>query len=276
MFDPKTDKYPYPEDTAAHYIHLKENVGTVFDETYPYFDESKKMKRKQGLTRFLLRVFAFPLCRIRLGLRVKGRAVLKKYKDQLRQGVVSCSNHVHFWDFIATMYALRPFKPYVLVWPENVRGENRNLIRSVRGVPVPDSGHRALHAMSEQTKNKIKSGEWVHIYAEGSMWDYYCPIRPFKDGAAYYAAVTDRPLLPLAFSYRKPGFIRRVLFHQIALFNLCIGEPLFPNRSLAFEERKRDLVRRSHEAVCRLAGIDPAQNPYPPRYQQSRRVHYED
>ena len=274
MYDPKTKKYPFPEDTGSHYIILKENVGTVFDTDYPYYDHSKKMKRKQAFTRFLLHLIVFPICRIRLGLRIHGKKNIKEHAELLKKGVVSCSNHVHFWDFIAIMDAVKPFKPYVLVWAENVRGENRHLIRKVRGVPIPDSGFHALNVMSQETKKHIEDGAWVHVYAEGSMWEYYMPVRPFKDGASFYSASCDKPIVPLGFSYRRPGWIRRIIFKQIALFDLHIGEPLFPNHSLPFEERKTDLVKRSHAAVCRLCGIDPEDNLYPPVYDHSTRVDY--
>ena len=47
MYDPKTDKYPYPEQTDQHYLKVKKNDGTVFDKDYPYVDNSKPFKRKQ-------------------------------------------------------------------------------------------------------------------------------------------------------------------------------------------------------------------------------------
>jgi hypothetical protein len=31
---------------------------------------------------------------------------------------------------------------------------------------------------------------------------------------------------------------------------------------------------RCHEAVCRLAGIEPGENIYPPLYDQSKRIDY--
>ena len=51
MYDPKTDKYPYPEQTDQHYLKVKKNDGTVFDKDYPYVDNSKPFKRKQKMTR---------------------------------------------------------------------------------------------------------------------------------------------------------------------------------------------------------------------------------
>ena len=39
-FDPKTTKFPYPKDTAGHYIRTKKK-RSVFDEHYQYIDKRK-------------------------------------------------------------------------------------------------------------------------------------------------------------------------------------------------------------------------------------------
>ena len=272
-FDPKTSKYPYPEETDRHYILLKKNDGTVFDENYPYVDRSFGFRFKRFWVRFLLAVLVFPVARIRLGLRIRGRKVLKRNRELLRQGALSCSNHVHFWDYIALMLAIRPYRPNVLVWAENVRGENKTLIRLVGGIPIPENSVRATLACMKATK-EVLDGGWLHVYAEGSMWEYYRPIRPFKSGIGYLACRTGKPIVPTAFSYRKPGWIRRKIFRQIACFDLAIGEPLFPNEALAIKERETDLVKRCHEAVCRLANITPEEDLYPPIFDHSKRVDY--
>ena len=137
MYDPKTKKFPYPSDTAEHYITVKKDNGLVFDKNYPYIDESKKMKAKRAFVRFMLGLVVFPAARIRLGLRIKGKENLEKNKEIIKNGVISCSNHVHFWDYICIMRAIRPSKPYMLVWDKNVRGESGTLVRLVGGIPIP-------------------------------------------------------------------------------------------------------------------------------------------
>jgi hypothetical protein len=34
MYDPKTNKFPYPEDTSSHYIKFKKQVDITFDDKY--------------------------------------------------------------------------------------------------------------------------------------------------------------------------------------------------------------------------------------------------
>lgn len=272
-YDPKTHKFPFPELTDKHYITVKKDNGLVFDEKYPYIDNSASFKFKKRMIRLLLRIIVFPVATVRMGLRIKGRDNLKKHKDILKEGAISCSNHVHFWDYICVMKALSPFKPYVIVWARNIRGENGTLSRLTGGIPFPDDNIHGAGAFMRSVK-RLLNGGWLHIYAEGSMWEYYMPIRPFKSGAGSLAVKCGKPIVPMAFSYRKPGFIRNKLFHQIALFDLNIGEPIFPDMSIPPHEREKDITMRAHDEVCRLAGIDPSENLYPPLFNDSKRVDY--
>ena len=273
-FDPKTNKFPYPEFTDKHYLKVKKNDGTVFDGNYPYIDTSKKFLFGQFLIRILLRLIVFPLARIRLGLKIVGRENLKKHRDVIKNGVISCANHVHMWDYIAVMRAICPSKPYILAWAPNIRGESGKMIRLVGGIPIPENDLRGTFTYINAIKNMLNGGGWLHIYSEGAMWEYYKPIRPFKRGVGFFATLCDKPIIPIGFSYREPGWIRKHIFGQIALLTVSIGEPIFPDGSLATREREDDLTKRAHEAVCRLAGIDPAENLYPPIFDDSRRIDY--
>lgn len=274
MFDPKTNRYPYPEQTDQHYLEIHKNKGLVFDASYPYVDKSGWFRFRQGVVRFLLNLIVFPMAKIRLGLKVEGRENLKKYKDVLDNGVVTVSNHVHMWDYISVMKALRPHRTNLLVWAPNVNGENGTIVRLVGGIPIPENDVAAQKAHLKALKGLLNDHGWIHVYAEGSMWEYYAPIRPFKRGAAFIAVSNDKPVLPMGFSYREPGKIRKKIFHQTALFTLRIGEPLYPDKTLKLKDREKDLTIRAHMAVCALAGIDPDENIYEPVFNDSKRIDY--
>ena len=138
MFDPKTDRFPYPVDTDRHYLEVKKDKGIVFDENYPYIDESKGFKAMDFLFRVMLRILVFPLVRIRLGLKVNGRENLKKYSGVLDSGFVSVCNHVHMWDYLGLLCAMKPRKARILAWAPNINGENGYMIRHVGGIPIPE------------------------------------------------------------------------------------------------------------------------------------------
>ncbi|MCR5328532.1 MAG: 1-acyl-sn-glycerol-3-phosphate acyltransferase [Saccharofermentans sp.] len=275
MFDPKTNRYPYPELTDKHYLEIHKDRGFVFDTKYPYIDKSGRFRFKQKMARLLLNVVVFPLATIRLGLKIEGRENLKKHKNIIDDGVISVCNHVHMWDYIAIMRGIRPVKPNLLAWDKNINGENGTLIRMVGGIPIPEKTVAGQKTFLKAISSLLNEDHgWLHIYAEGSMWEYYQPIRPFKRGAAMIAVSNDKPIIPLAFSYREPSWIRKSVFHQPGVFTLHIGEPIFPDRSLKPKDREKDLTIRANQAVCALAGIDPDKNIYEPVFNDSRRIDY--
>ena len=272
MYDPHSTKYKYPENTDGHYLEVKKDNGMVFDGNYPYIDRSAGFKFKQFWTRLLLNLIVFPMCPAYMGLRIKNRKNLKKYKDQLKGGAITVSNHIHMWDYIAVMKAIRHRKPHVIVWAPNVRGKDGPLVRMVGGVPIPDGDLAGKVAFNKAIDDSIERGEFLQVYAEGSMWECYPYIRPFKLGAASLACRHHKPILPIGFSFRKPSWIRKNIFKQEVAVTLTMGEPIFPDESLPDQERRIDLTTRVHNAVCLLAGIEPKDNPYPPIFNNSKRV----
>lgn len=273
-FDPKCTKFPYPKQTDQHYLTVAKDNGVVLDENYPYIDKSFKFRFEYGFVRFLLHFIVFLVAKIRLGLKIEGRKNIKKHKELLKNGVVSVCNHVHMWDFIGIMKAILPFKANILVWHKNVKGELAWFVRNVGGIPIPTDNLKGLKAQIKAVDNLLENGGWLHICAEGSMWEYYKPIRPFRTGAAHYAIKNNKPILPLAFSYRKPGWIRRKIFHQIALFTLNVGEPIYPNNELEGKQKEIEFTKRAHQEVCKLAGIKSYKNLYKPVFNNDQRIDY--
>ena len=271
MFVPNTDKYSYPKDTAGHYLDVKMDRGIVFDKDYPYVDYSSGFAFKRFWVRLLLRIIVFPMSKIRMGIRIKGKEHIRRNKELLSKGAVTVCNHVHMWDYICVMKALHNFKwTYLLSWDKNVNGDSGPLVRMVGGIPIPVNDFEATVAFSDSIKKLLADGNFLHIYAEGSMWEYYTPIRPFKRGAASIAIKNNKPIIPMAFSYRKPSWIRRKLFKQLALFDLNIGEPIMANPDLEKTAQIDDLTERLHEEICVLAGQE--KSIYPALYNHSERI----
>ncbi len=264
----------FPERTDQHYLEVTKDDGTVFDESYPYIDKSKKFLRKQWWVRVLLYTIVFPLSYIRFGLRIRGRKNIHRHKAVLKQGVISISNHVHMWDYICTMNAIRPFRSYLLAWSKNVTGKDGPLVRLVGGIPIPENDPKATIAYMKALGNLFDSGGWLHIYPEGSMWELYRYIRPFKRGVAHLAILYHKPVLPLGFSYRKPCWFRRVFFKQKACLNLCIGEPIYINETLSAGEQEIDLLNRCHDAVLDLVDLTRQENGYEAIFNNSKRIDY--
>ncbi len=272
MYNPHSTRYKYPDFTDQHYLVVKKNNGAVFDENYPYIDNSRAFRFKKWWVRVLLNLIVFPICPIYMGLRIKGRKNLKKYKDELANGAITVSNHIHMWDYIAVMKAIRPRKPRVLVWAPNVRGESGTLVRLVGGIPIPDGDLGGKVACNKAVEQYLNDGGFLQIYAEGSMWECYPYIRPFHTGAASLACRLNKPILPIGFAFRKPSWIRRHIFKQEVAITLTIGEPLYKDDNLGEGEQRIDLTKRMHHAVCLLADVDPKENIYEPIFNKSKRI----
>lgn len=275
-FDPKETKFPYTEYTDQHYLKIKMDRGHVFDENYPYIDKSKSFKFKRFLIHLVLETIVFPFFRIRNGLKIKNKNNFVKHKKELKKGFFTISNHINMWDYIAIMKAIGQRKAHVIVWNKNVNDKDGNLVRLVGGIPIPENSLKASIAYLKAVKELVNEGNYVHIYAEGSMWEYYQPIRPFKHGAMALAKKFDKPVLPMAFSYRKPSWIRKHILRQKCALTLNVGEPLYINKELPESEQERDLLIRLHDKVCELAGIDPKKNLYPPIFENNKRIDYYD
>ena len=159
---------------------------------------------------------------------------------------------------------------YLLSWDKNVNGESGPLVRMVGGIPIPEKDLDATIAFNHAIKNLLDNKGILHIYPEGSMWEFYTPIRPFKIGAAAIAIKHNKPILPMAFSYRKPSWIGRKIFKKNADFTLHIGKPLYANQELDKSAQIDDLTIRAHRAVCLLAGVKD--NPYEPIYNNSKKI----
>ena len=271
MYNPHSTKYNYPEYTDEHYLAINDIHDITFDENYPYFDQSKCFRFKKWLVRVLLYTIVFPFCVPKMGLKIKGRKNLKRYKEELSHGAITVSNHIHMWDYIAVMKAIRPKKPHVLVWHHNVLGKDGPLVRLVGGVPIPEHLNGKV-ACNKAVEDYLNSGGWLQIYAEGSMWECYPYIRPFKLGAASLACRFNKPVLPLGFAFRKPGWIRRHIFKQEVAITLSIGKPLFKDDNLKESEQRIDLTKRMHHAVCLLADVDPKDNPYEAIFNKSKKI----
>lgn len=270
-FDPKSKKYPYTDITDMHYLKFKKLKEFHIDKNYPFINKDKWFLFQDKLLRILLVTIGYLIIKIRLGIKVIGKENIKKNKNLLN-GAITVSNHIHMMDYMAINYGLNPIKPKVLVWDKNVFGGSKWFVRHIGGIPIPENDIQASKVFYKTIKNYLNDGGFLHIYAEGSMWELYRYIRPFKKGLSQIAYMTKKPIIPMAFSYRKPGFIRSKIFKQEALITLNIGKPIFPDYSDTSSLAKDNLTILCHKEVVKLAGID--NNIYESIFNNTKRIDY--
>ena len=254
IYIPPSD-YIYPKAIDDHMIKVNMKYHDVYDEHYPYLDTSFMFRFKRFWFRIIFNFIALPIAFVRFGLKVEGKEILRKNKKILDQGFVSISNHVLFWDYLVLQIALFPRKSQTPTWIVNMSSPSRALYRYSGVVPVPKS-NIAKVKFAEAMNTVVKEKRWLHIYAEGSMWFNYVPIRPFKKGAFIFAYDNKVPILPIVFTYRKPTGIYAWFKDKEPLVTLRIGELQYPDYNLDKAHSVDELRDRSRTLIMKMAGIE--------------------
>jgi 1-acyl-sn-glycerol-3-phosphate acyltransferase len=252
----------YPDSPDAHMAGRKGKriAEPVVDESYPFLDKSWAFRFWSALLYLGIFVLVFILSPVRFGLRIEGRKILKKHRGLLRNGAMTVANHTLRWDLLMVLQAVRFRRLYVPVWKENLAGPDRDLIRLVGGIPVPASIH-AMKKFNQAFDELHQKKKWLHVFPEGSKWDYYHYIRPFKKGMFTMAYNYRLPVIPMAFSYRESRGLYRLLKKGYPLITLRIGEPILPDFSKPRREAVSLLRAQVHHRIVELAGL--TSNPFP-------------
>jgi 1-acyl-sn-glycerol-3-phosphate acyltransferase len=166
------------------------------------------------------------------------------------------------------LQAIRYRSIYFPVWKELLNSGEESIVRYTGGIPIPDDIH-TIKFFNKAFDEIAAKKKWIHAFPEGSKFDFFQPVRPFKKGVFTMAYRCHLPVVPIAFSYRKPHFpftlvnvFRSIIGNQkLPMVTLRIGEPLLFDPKLGRKEAVLKMRKDCHEAVVRLAGI--SNNPYP-------------
>ena len=257
----------YPSKPDDRMFPIKTIRNRIVDENYSFLDKSFGFSFMRGLMHLGIFTLVFFISPLRYGLKIEGREILRKHRKLFRGGAMTISNHIHRWDFLFVLQAVRYRMMYFPVWKEQLNSPDENYIRFAGGIPVP-SDIRTIKFFNLAFDEIRAKKKWIHAFPESSRFDYFQPIRPFKKGVFTMACRYNLPVIPIAFSYRKPHFPFTLLNalrslrgkQKLPLITLRIGEPLLPDTKLSCKEALQKLRRDCHDEVVRLAGINS--NPY--------------
>jgi 1-acyl-sn-glycerol-3-phosphate acyltransferase len=231
-----------------------------FDGTYTYLDKSLKFKIWHLLIYLTTWFVAFPLNRIRYGLKIEGREKIRKNKEILANGMMTVCNHVHRWDMICVMQAMRYRKAWIPMYAQPFRGKDGFLMKNIGGIAIPEeqSGLRAFdQALDELHANK----QWIHIFPESCSWKFYAPLRPFKIGAFNMAYRYSLPIMPLVISFRPRTGWRKLFSKNEPLLTIHVGDPIVPDLNTPRKKEAERMRELAHKTMLKMAGI--VSNPWP-------------
>ena len=248
--------YKYPDRSDEHMITVKKVRTTVFDEKYPYYKKGFWYGVARVFLWIFLNIIAFPLLRITHGLKIYGKKNLKKYKKELKDGAITICNHVFMWDTLCVLKAIRPHLIRFPAWKTNLDGPNGPLIRWAGGIPVPTGNMRAMVKFKYALEEAFENKRWVHFFPEGSMWFFYPDIRPLKKAVFKYAVKYDKPIIPMAISFRPRKGIAK-LWGKTPRADLHIGEVMFVDKTLSPKEAEEQLHKKAYHVMQEMVGITP-------------------
>ena len=231
-----------------------------FDDTYPYLDKSLKFKIWHFLVYLATWIAAFPVNRIRYGLKIEGRKKIRQNRKLFANGMMTVCNHVYRWDMICVLQAMRFRKAWIPMYAQPFRGKDGFLMKNIGGIAIPEkrSGLRAFDKALDELHDRK---QWIHIFPESCSWKFYAPLRPFKTGAFNMAYKYALPVIPMVITFRPRTGWRKLFSKDEPLVTIHVGDPIIPNPNTPRKEevaRMRDLA---HKTMLDMAGI--VSNPWP-------------
>lgn len=249
----------YPEDNPVErLLNAPKDREIVFDENYPYLDDSFSFRLQNWLGYvFVLYGALMPVNTIKYGIRFCGRNILRKYRKELKGGAITIANHCYRWDAPAVLQAVHAgYHTRIPMFADNFCTKDHWFLKHVGGIPVPDN-MSALKKFNEAFDEFHRRGWWFHVFPEAANWRFYKPLRPFRKGAFSMAYKYDMPILPCVITYRKRTGIFRLFGKQDEpLLTVTIGEPLFPDRSASRKTEVERMRNEAHVRMEKMAGIE--------------------
>ncbi|NLM00716.1 MAG: 1-acyl-sn-glycerol-3-phosphate acyltransferase [Treponema sp.] len=245
----------YPEIPDERLLSKPKIYEINLDENYPYIDKSFKHRFISFWQYIGTYILVFSIAPLIFGLRICARKNITKNKKLFKNGAITISNHVYRWDFLGVLQAIRYRRSWFPALAENLCTSDRALIRNAGGIPVP-STIKALGAFNKAFDELHAKKQWIHLFPESCRWDYYQYIRPFKKGAFTFAYKYNLPIIPMAFSFRKPNKFEKLFTGGKPCITLNVGEPIMPKIDLGRKECVRVLREECHKKMIELAGLD--------------------
>lgn len=256
-----TPQLDYPEDDPyLHLVNAPQDRELAIDENYPYLNDSTSYRFNLWWAYWIiLRLCLNVMLHVKMGLRIRGREMLKKYKRELQGGAITIANHMFRLDCPCVLLAVRAkHTTKIPMFAPNFRTKDQFFLQVVGGIPIPqqEAGMTAMKRFNEAFDEFHRRGWWFHIFPESCRWDMYKPLRPFQKGAFTMSYRYNMPLLPCVITYReRKGIYRLFAPKSLPLLTVTIGEPIFPDVTQPRKDEVERLRRVAHQQMTEMAGI---------------------
>ena len=231
-----------------------------FDGTYTYLDKSLKFKLVHFFIYFFTWILAFPLNKIRYGIQIEGREKIRQNRKLFANGVMTVCNHVHRWDMICVLQAMRYRKAWIPMYAQPFRGKDGFVMKAIGGIAIPEE-RSGLREFDKALDELHAAKQWIHIFPESCSWKFYAPLRPFKIGAFNMAYRYALPIIPMIISFRPRTGWRKLFLKDEPLLTIHVGDPIVPDLDAPRKEEASRMRDIAHKTMLDLADI--VSNPWP-------------
>ena len=160
--------------------------------------------------------------------------------DSLHSGAIITCNHFNAFDSFAIQMAYEASNQRKRRFYRVIREGNYTsfpgfygfLMRHCYTLPLA-SNHKTLKKFMEATDTVLKSGHFVLVYPEQSMWWNYRKPKPLKNGAFMFACRNNVPVLPCFITMRDTDIVGDDGFF-VQEYTIHIGKPIKPDKNLPY------------------------------------------
>ncbi len=173
--------------------------------------------------------------------------------QNLNTGAVITCNHFNAFDSFAVHIAyeragFKNKKPklYRVIREGNYTsypGFYGYLMRNCNTLPLASS-HAVMREFMTATDAILKSGHFVLVYPEQSMWWNYRKPKPLKPGAYRFAAKAGVPVVPMFITMRDSVHIDDDGF-PVQEYTIHIEKPIYPNSLLSVRENSEKMAEEN-------------------------------
>lgn len=244
----KSKKIIYYHDPLNDDFAGTEIATKPLKTNFKYVHKNVFWKFSSFLLYYLLAMpILFFYAKIRCGVRVKNKKVLRKVRSQ---GYFLYGNHTQSIDaFTGHVMVARPKKGYVVANPDSVSIKGIGwLVMMLGTLPLPNTVEGMRHFLEAMEYRLKKQKRCIIVYPEAHIWPYYNDIRDFPNNSFRYPVKYDAPIIAMCATYRK----RKINGdHHRPHMIITLSEPFYPNQNLPIKEAMSDLRDRVYSFMKR-------------------------
>lgn len=224
---------------ADQYLFVKEQEP---DHRYVYdrfFD-----KIYYAFLRVLVFIFAPIILFFTYRLRVRGRKNLRAAK---KTGKILVANHVALLDCLIEKQAVFNRVYFIAGAHNNKKGFFGYTLKILGLMPYSMQLSNQKN-LTRAIAYYLKKGKTIEFNPEQAMWRGYKKLRPFKNGAFYYAVKNSVPVVPMVNLIRDPSGWDKLWGRKFKITAKFLP-PVYADESLPERDKIKDLKDRTRAAM---------------------------